>query len=32
MDLIIEEDEDRMELLEAEDSENNEAGFLGAFR
>jgi hypothetical protein len=32
MDLMIEDEAERIELLEEEDSENNEAGFLGAFR
>jgi hypothetical protein len=32
MDLMIEDEVERIELLEEEDSENNEAGFLGAFR
>jgi hypothetical protein len=32
MDLMIEDEDERMELLDDEDSENNEAGFLGALR
>ncbi|EHS63904.1 uncharacterized protein PGTG_20886 [Puccinia graminis f. sp. tritici CRL 75-36-700-3] len=32
MDRMMEDEDERMELFEDEDSEYNEAGFLGAFR
>jgi hypothetical protein len=32
MDRMIEDEDERMELFEDEDSEYNEAGFLGEFR